>query len=428
MRPARRLAAIAVVALAPAPAAACSLAPWIESSERLGAVEFIGRAAADTLEAGPGAMKARAGEGHFGFSRRRRIHGQVVHVSRLASFASPALRAAIQSAGGRVVLVPWDYGPDCGELTWGRSARWMQPGTEGLFAAGARDRAHWVAGIPTFDVRPGPWTPYTGILDPGLLGRAARSPAAAEPALTAAQLLDLRERLPAFGETERRLDAALGPLEAWARANPALARREPAAGILSRARRDVATAHFMRRPVPYAGTYRVTLRLLDRGDSAVFFARTFDRPTARIAPDEPESGDAATGMEVVGCAAPFELWLTFTICRFRGERSDHFYFDFMDASARGGDKVERRGGEIRFHGLGGRLWIGGPSFRRRLNAIWPDTRSSANWGIAANDSIVGVFTAHPDGRVTFEQVVSRGGKALLSLRAERVSLNTFNDH
>ena len=41
------------------------------------------------------------------------------------------------------------------------------------------------------------------------------------------------------------------------------------------------------------------------------------------------------------------------------------------------------------------------------------------------DLTPGTFTEHPDGRVTFEAVVERGGAPVLRLRAERTSAVTL---
>lgn len=94
-------------------------------------VPFIGTALGDTLLAGPGAMRPIVAMGHTGFGQPREIFGQQVHVDRIGTRA----RHAFPAGTTEVVLVPWEFDAECSPVAWGRSARWLDPGTADSIAA-----------------------------------------------------------------------------------------------------------------------------------------------------------------------------------------------------------------------------------------------------------------------------------------------------
>ncbi len=135
--------------------APCSLVglPITRSSDD---VFFIGAALSDTLLAGAGHQKWGTGPGHSGYGRSRKIFGQLVQIERLQGVSATRLPGGTKT----VVLVPWDYGPDCSTVVWGETARWTAPGTRGVFEATLRPRDEWVNGIPTLDVFAPDFSPY----------------------------------------------------------------------------------------------------------------------------------------------------------------------------------------------------------------------------------------------------------------------------
>jgi hypothetical protein len=207
-------ACLAAAAL-PAAAHACSMSAFPIFG---GSATLIAAATADTLPAGPGGVRYETDARRSG-GPAPRFYGQVVRVERLGSTAAAALPAGTE----RVVLVPWDLGPDCRTLPWRASARWMEAGKRGFFHGTLRDRADWVDGVPTLDVRQ-PWTqPYPDDVilqhQRGLL-------------LTADEALELAEALPTYEEHETGDAAVWARLRDWVRDHPALACRRPATQVL----------------------------------------------------------------------------------------------------------------------------------------------------------------------------------------------------
>jgi len=121
---------------------------------------FIGSATSDTVAVGVGGVKYRIGGGHFGRGAQREFYGQVVQVEKLGVALRTSLRSVLKGGVNQVILVPWDYGPDCHPVPWSRSARWVERGVRGLFFGSLRDTVHWVGGLPTFDVHSPESVPY----------------------------------------------------------------------------------------------------------------------------------------------------------------------------------------------------------------------------------------------------------------------------
>lgn len=256
-----------LLALAPADARACSLSGFPTVQWPRGA-HMIATVQPDTVEAGPGGVRYVVGPGHYGPAVDRAIHGQVVEVERIGGMAARELGPSVK----RVVLVPWDYGADCTPTPWARSARWVAPGTRGLFTATLRDRAHWAGGLPTFDVHaagndpfPQPDGDYDYDGEPDSL-------------LSIEEYFSVLELLPSIARADSSAEEAFRPLFRWAEAHPELARRYPARGMLSFARGDIAYDRLKSISPPLAGTYRLEARLGDE-PARVFFVRTRTRPT-----------------------------------------------------------------------------------------------------------------------------------------------------
>ena len=116
------LSAIAL-ALSPSSAFACSKIPsWGHVRMHASTMFMTGAAMRDTLHAGPGAVEFGVGEGHFGNSGAKPVFGQVLSVTALGRRTPPGVRRAVAASGNRVLLVPWDYGPDCRAVQWSGSA------------------------------------------------------------------------------------------------------------------------------------------------------------------------------------------------------------------------------------------------------------------------------------------------------------------
>ena len=282
---------------AAAPAAACSLiAPW--GLRDASSLPFMATALADTLVAGAGAMQVTVQEGHFGRGRPRTIHGQLVRLDSLGARGRGALGGATHA-----VLVPWDYGADCSPVAWGRSARWIAPGAQGLFTGPLRPREHWVDGLPTFDIVGTQFQPYPQarsafgrFVDPGT------------PLLPAVELLHLLDSLPSrFPLTDtlatHRVLAAL-------LADTARARAYPVAQLIRDATYTLAEGRLRLMAAPIPGTFALEVAI---GDAPwrPLFVRTMARPMSLIGDTLPPQArrspfDASPyiGLEIYAAAAP----------------------------------------------------------------------------------------------------------------------------
>ena len=414
----RRLLAgalLGALVLAPRMAAACSLAsPWSNSTRRPERMNFLGAPTPDTVLAGAGAMPPGSGPGHLGPTRAGRpIHGQVVHVQRLSPTADPALAAAIERAGGRVVLVPWDYGPDCSPLPWGRSARWLADSARGLFAAAPRDPTHWANGIPTFDLTP-VFVPYTGAPMPEFGARDGGEWLAPD------ELFDLLTTLPTQDAVEERLDEAYAPLRAWLAANPGAADREPVREIVRHLEYTLSRLRTRRREVALAGTWRVTVVMptADGGtaDSTTFYVRTSDRPTGTVG-----GSNAARGMYVHACAHASAAALAgmreYGGCRGDGTAGAEGYVAVGDSVWTDAEGRRARAGSFD-------LIAGDEALRRRYDRL-SRQRIQSTTGDDPRRFLPGTFTEWPDGRVTFTLDADASGVPVPRVIAERLSTATM---
>ena len=410
-------ALVGALLLTPRSAAACSLAsPWGNSTWRPERVTFLGAPTRDTALAGAGAVPSGVGPGHLGPTPiGRPVHGQVVRVARLSPTAAPTLAAAIRRAGGRVVLVPWDYGPDCSPIRWGRSARWLPDAARGLFAAVPRDREHWAGGVPTFDVTP-VFIPYTG----RPVDRAGAPAIATE--LTAEELFELQATLPTEEAVADRLDEAYAPLRRWLAAHPALAAREPVPAIVRDMEYRLSSLRTRRREVTLAGTWRVTVVMPPDGTgaagSSTFYVRTSDRPSGPVG----GLGRGQQGVYVHACAHAVQASLAgmreFGRCRGDAATGAEGYVAV-------GDSVWSDAGGRRMRPGSFDVVAGDEALRRRYGQLAME-RIRATPESDPRRFLPGTFTEWPDGRVTFESAPGPPGRPSGRVTAVRVSATTLS--
>ncbi|MEW5930168.1 MAG: hypothetical protein AB1941_22145 [Gemmatimonadota bacterium] len=287
---------VLLLGLAPGAAHACSKVEVVTTLWH-GTAHLVATARADTVAAGPGSVRYEVSPGHFGPGRDRAVYGQVVEVERIGGMAARRL----EGYAGRAVVVPWDYGPDCKPTPWAGSARWVEPGSRGLFVASLRDTAHWAGGLPTFDVHSPGSDPY-----PQRTMRRGRS-LPADSLLSVDDYFALMELLPHPDRVERAAADAYRPLLQWAERHPELARRYPASRILEIAGGEIEYGRLMGISTPVAETYRFEARLGD-GAPRVFHARSRARPTSWWHPASAD-GRPAEGYTLLlaGAAAPDSL-------------------------------------------------------------------------------------------------------------------------
>lgn len=236
---------------------------------------FTGTATPDTLLAGPGVVAYGLGGGHYGRADGRPIHGQVIRVDRIGGPAAARLPGDVRE----VVVVPWDYDAACEPLAWGRSARWVPAGNQGLYVASLRAAEHWADGRPTFDLHNPGHLPYTGTRRIPEMSRGIPIAFLLSPD----QVFDLYEAAPAAAEIAREKSRALEPLRAWVKAHPEIAARPPAEWLLQGVLHAVGGAELREADHPILGTWRFTLRM-PGGSSHTFYARTESPPLGRWTP------------------------------------------------------------------------------------------------------------------------------------------------
>lgn len=260
------------LALCAGPAIACSLyGSW--GGRDTTTLSLIASFRADTVLAGPGAMRPQIALGHFGRGNRGSIFGQLATIVEV-----PSRTARVLPAGARtVVFVPWDYASDCRPVPWNRSAAWITPGTEGLISARLRAREHWVEGMPTFDVtfpERQPYNPASRAL--------GGSDSIARTALGPRHLMHLLDSLPPQTEVidtlaERQVIVRLA-------GDSTLDARYPIPSVISQARNALNEARVEAVRAPFAGTSRFDISV-NRGPWRTMWARTGAAPVGGYVSD-----------------------------------------------------------------------------------------------------------------------------------------------
>lgn len=369
-------------------------------------VFFIGSATSDTVRTGPGSTRYGLGEGHSSYGRSRNVYGQVVRMEKVVGTSATRLPPGTQ----HVVLVPWDYGPDCLTVIWGGSARWVAPGTRGVYEAKLRERKHW-ADIPTLDVFQPDYTPYPSAPRIGMQWRNV-SP----EKLSIEEALDLFERLPNDSALSLTPISAAEPLEEWARINPGLVSRDPARVILRMVYAEVDDARLPSIRYPLPGTYRFVLTV-PQVDSLILFARTEDRAWEplhdRYAPGTPEDNEYHGAMIAYKVLAAFAK---------------------SPSDLPAGSSLEVASAAVAI-GLGplvdnsdSVVWRGAVSFDRiiRRYPFW--SRAIKPLADSINAAmprdwyyIPGFWIRYPNGTVRYRHTLERNGVVLLSVIGERLS-------
>ena len=254
------------------PTIRCSLVPGFHPGHGERLVLMLARPLQDTLHAGPGDIEQGEGEGHSGNGQRGRIYGQRFEVARSGGLGATGLNEMSQA-----VLVPWDYDAACRPVPWARSARWSQATDTVLYAVPRRETKDWGNGIPTFDISPVSQSIYSGQSWQADGFEFEIRPDTTTPVSTPVELFDFLIRAPRSDQVLSGDERALDEINAWAFANPEVASRRPIAPWLDGIRTRLRTAQLMTQPVPFLGTWRVTLRLRS-GREVVRYFRTEDKP------------------------------------------------------------------------------------------------------------------------------------------------------
>jgi hypothetical protein len=197
---------------------------------------LVGTATPDTLAAGLGSARPSADPGHWGAGRPRPVFGQVIRVDRLGGADSALLERAFARLGTReVVVVPWDYGPDCSPVIWGRSFRWVEGGAPGFYRLRARPERESAGGRPVLDAFRADLEPYPhGIFFQR--GYRGTHVVRTGPALTPAEYFTFYSGLPSSALAREKPQEARAMLEELQGRHPELTTKYPANYALQLAR------------------------------------------------------------------------------------------------------------------------------------------------------------------------------------------------
>jgi hypothetical protein len=405
------VASVALLLLGAVPAQACTKSGFTGQLQANHAF-FIGTATPEVVRAGAGPMEQGLLRRGVNWVLRRFIRGQVVEVERIGGPA--AAHTSLQA--GRMVLVPWSFGADCEPERWTDDARWIDAGMRGFFIGELRDSAQWVDGMPTFDVHDPLILPYPqrGAHRRGVEG-------GPEQPLSAEQMFSLHATLPQPDSGARSPEQSIRAMRDWAAAHPELARRPPAAPILSQGYTVAETQRIRGLDWLLAGTYRLTVTLTGV-EPRVVYMRTASRPDGpwHLEIEDPQEFDPlrprrAAGLRVFALAAP-SLGELSTAQRAQRHRETPIRIREEPQRTREGNSIWR--GEVDVSFLTAQL-PADPLVR----FFQLDYRSEAGRRAASREAeeLPASFTLLPDGQVRVSQeIVLRDGRAL-RVSGERVS-------
>lgn len=404
--------AVAAIGLGmPATGHACSRSGFHPTVRNATTAHFIATALPDTVFAGPGTVRYTLAPGHSGPPGDRTVFGQLVSVRRIGGLAPRRVGVSFD----RVVLVPWDYGPDCAPRPWMRSAAWMELETEGLYTATLRDSAHWAGGIPTYDVFAPQFQPYPQRIDRQRGSR--RAPAAIVPL---EELFELMELFPDYRLLPDSAEAATAALFRWARANPELTQRYPIADALAQARGMVRHQRIRAIDSPLTGTWQLSVSL-SGAPARTFYIRTEGRPTSHwdsvsvVQPvEDPTFVPGVYGYYLLAAISQSVDSLP-SSCRDRGR---HGYISVLNAPAKRVADTLLWTGELEAK-IPERAFPGdtalGQFSRAAFNAF------SQRWRAGLTPERTARFIQSADGTLRVEQVQTLDGGQSLRLTGTRIS-------
>lgn len=386
----------------------CSVSPFLEPPPP-GTTFLLGTALADTAEAGEAPPRfAIAGDG-----KARPIYGQVVRIERLAGAGAEEVGPETDTA----VLVPWGYDRGCAPDRWWYSARWAEPGLQGLYTVRLRERTRWAGGLPTFDAEGAFFQPYPyaeGLLFSFRLHEGKRGYHPTN-GLSPLQLFNLLSELPETLDVKARDEA----LFAWASKHRDLVTRFPASTLLTSARRRLETERLKTLEPEIAGTYRLVVAF--RGQPRrTLHVRTLEHPSwpfweaevdqlrETVAAGEPTDGYAMT---IFGASDEAALPGTLN----EAKRSACYV---------GAMLVRHRPLQLADRSM---VWRATMDARRLSACLLPprDIQSFHEQAGQLYRSFAtlpwGVFRVDRKGDVRFAQYVGTGDSTLLEVRGERIS-------
>lgn len=381
---------------------------------------FIGVTLPETVLVGSGTTEFVVGEGHYGRrTRDREIFGQVVRVQRWGSNVGSLGTQPRET----VIVVPWDYGPDCSTTIWSRTWEWLPVDTRFFFSPRLRRPITTTGSQPVFDAFAPQFDAYPSRYPDPVIGRALKD-------LTVDQLFELFELLPSTEAIEERDWSAIDSVLKWAQTNPGLARKYPAREIGFALTLATGESHVRKISSPVAGTYRFTFTY-PNGTQRSFFLRTGDRasgPWHILRGDVPDSEPQVHPWTKQLDGYEMSVW----VARRESQLPDlpdftkryMFPIGVREVAETAGPTVIWRA-EFETSGLYDFKVLDDPQLDSlaRLHGEWFFSKYDSG-GVVGDP---GRFTRDGQGNITFEQLVQLIDGRVMRISAERVSLRVVRD-
>ena len=342
--------------------------------------------------------------------RPRPVPAQVMTIDDVAGYQSDVIRDGLRASGGAALFVRYGINSGCGPFA-ARDGAFDSVGVGGLFVGHPRPSERWIDGMPTFDVLHAAHYPLPQRLNaPG--GNGFSQVGDTTPSMSARELFTMYGAL--WSESVVAHDTSVEPrIRGWLRSHPDAARKRPARAVVGGVLASMANAQVTQHPIPFGGTFLVTVRA-PGVDSIVRFART---TTATPSWRGDFVLDSITGIPVAVVPRTFVVDLT------TGEFVDRLegpnYYPCTSILIAIALPII----------AGDSIWQGETYPTLFLDCAPPGsalarlTRPEVMRTFNDEPSTI-VFRRHRDGRVTFSVSARRGRSTGLVVRGERISTRT----
>ena len=343
--------------------------------------------------------------------RPRPVPAQVMTIDDVAGFQSDVIRDGLRASGGAAVFVRYGVSSGCGPFAY-TDGDFDSVGVNGLYVGHPRPSDRWIDGMPTFDIiRAAATYPLPQrVTAPGKHGFPEVGDTT--PSMSAQELFTMYGAL--WSESVVAHDTSVEPrIRGWLRSHPDAARKRPARAVVGGVLASMANAQVTQHPIPFGGTFLVTVRA-PGVDSIVRFART---TTATPSWRGDFVLDSITGIPVAVVPRTFVVDLT------TGEFVDRLEGPnyYPCASIRIAIALPIIASDS--------IWQGETYPTLFLDCAPPGsalahlTRPEVMRTFADEPATI-VFRRHRDGRVTFSVSARRGRSTGLVVRGERISTRT----
>lgn len=343
--------------------------------------------------------------------RPRAVPAQVMTIDDVTGYQSELIRTGLRASGGAAVFVRYGISSGCGPFAY-TDGDFDSVGVNGLYVGHPRPSDRWIDGMPTFDVlfARAHYPLPQRVTAPGKHGFPEVGDTT--PSMSAQELFTMYGAL--WSESVVAHDTSVEPrIRGWLRSHPDASRKRPARAVVNGLLGSVMNALVAQQPIPFGGTFLVTVRAPGI-DSLVMFART---TPATPAWRGDFVRDSLTDIPVAFVPRTFVVDLTTGEFVDRLEGPNYYPCATIEIVIAlpiiAGDSIWQ--GETYPTGLLDCAPAG--------SALARLTRPEVMRTFADEPATI-VFRRHRDGRVTFSVSARRGGSTGLVVRGERISTRT----